>query len=153
MRSQIWNGILDTERLSRYFQRLEDKLRWRYQLLTVLLAVSASGAMGSLLSEMPYAISAAVMFLAACLSIWLYHADYSGKATAAGLFSAQYKALAIEWEQLWYGEPAQAEVHSMQVREARVSNGYHIPVNDALNKQCTGEAYEVLPQKFATARG
>lgn len=149
MTTQIWNGLLATDRLARYFQRLEDKLRWRFRIFTFLLIVSASGAMGSLLSEMPSVVSVAAMFLAACLSAWLYVGDYAGKAAAAGLFCAQYQALAIEWEQLWYVDATQDEVNALQWRQARVAVGYHISIDHSLNDECEKEAYAFIPQKFA----
>ena len=149
MNQQIWNGILDAERLARYFQRLSDKLRWRHRILTVLLIVSASGAMTALLSQMPYGVSAIVMLIAAVLSTWLYFADYSGKAAAASLYSSQYFILATKWGQLWYGNPTQEEVNILQSQQDQIATGYDIPIDRALNEECTGEVYEVVAKKFA----
>ena len=82
MTQQIWTSLLESDRVARYYSMLADKLRWRHNILTAILIISATAA-ASLLAQLPNWVSALVIFLTACVSAWLYVFDYSGKATAA----------------------------------------------------------------------
>ena len=138
MRQQIWNGILDANHAARYYQLLANKLRRRHLVISAVLAVSASGAAVSLLAQLPDALSAIVLFIAACLSIWLYFADYSGKATAAGLFSDQYRDLETAWKQLWYDEPAIEAIRTLQERDNKIAAGYELDIDEDLKRKLSG---------------
>ena len=151
MTQQIWNEILDSERVVRYFQRRADQLRWRGQVLTVLVIVAASGAATSLLASLPEALSAFILFLVACISAWLHFADYSGKATAAKVFSIQYRAHADEWAELWYGEPTMADVTALRRKGQQIAVACDIPIDHKLNEECAAEVYQVVPEQFAAA--
>ena len=149
MTQQIWNEILDSERMVRYFQRRAEQLRWRGQILSVLVIVAASGAATSLLASLPEALSAGILFMVACISGWLHFADYSGRATAAKLFWIQYRAHALEWRELWYGNPTQADVMALQRKGQEIAVAYDIPIDHKLNEECAGEVYQVVPEQFA----
>ena len=148
MRQQIWNGILDANHAARYYQLLANKLRRRHLVISAVLAVSASGAAVSLLAQLPDALSAIVLFITACLSIWLYFADYSGKATAAGLFSDQYRDLETAWKQLWYDEPAIEAVRALQERDNKIAAGYELDIDEDLNEKAQRDAYATVPGEF-----
>ena len=149
MTQQIWNEILDSERVVRYFQRRADQLRWRGQVFTVLVIVAASGAAASILASLPDALSAGILFMVACISVWLHFADYSGKATAAKLFSVQYRAYADEWAELWYGDPTMTDVTALRRKGHQIGLGCDIPTDHKLNEKCAGEVYQVVPEQFA----
>ena len=151
MTQQIWNEILDSERVVRYFQRRADQLRWRGQVLTALVIVAASGAATSLLASLPDALSAFILFLVACISAWLHFADYSGKATAAKVFSIQYRAHADEWAELWYGEPTMADLTALRRKGQQIAVACDIPIDHRLNEKCAAEVYQVVPEQFAAA--
>ena len=53
MRDQVWIGILEANRLTRYYSALADQLRWRQRLLSVVIAVAASGAAATVLEVWP----------------------------------------------------------------------------------------------------
>ena len=153
MRQQIWNGILDANHATRYYQLLANKLRRRHLVISAVLAVSASGAAVSLLAQLPDVLSAIVLFITACLSIWLYFADYSGKATAAGLFSDQYRDLETAWKQLWYDEPAIEAVAALQERDNKIAAGYELDIDEDLNAKAQQDAYATVPGEFDYQEG
>ena len=62
MRDQVWIGILEANRLTRYYSALADQLRWRQRLLSVVIAVAASGAAATVLAQWPAWLSAIVLF-------------------------------------------------------------------------------------------
>ena len=144
MHQQIWVGITDTERLVRYYGRLADKLRFRHQVLSALLAAIACGAAVPLLTRLPDYLGAGLFFLVALATVWLLKADYSAKATAASLFCAQYGYLALEWRELWYGEPTQARINELGAKYRRIASDYAIPVDHKLNRQAMEEADAAL---------
>lgn len=150
MDQQIWDGIVDAERMVRYFQRLSDKLRLWQQILTIVLVTAASGAVASLLAEFDASIAAFVMVGVAGGSTWLYFADYSGKAAAARMFHFQYKALASEWRRLWYSVDVvdQSDVQALKAQENALSSMFQIPIDRKLNEKCSGEVYEIVRNEF-----
>ena len=114
MTQQIWNGLLESDRVARYYSMLSDRLRLRHNILTAILIILVTAAAASLLAHLPDWISAIVIFMTACISAWLYVSDYSGKATAASLFSDQYGRLHTKWAQLWYSDaPTMEEIRAL----------------------------------------
>ena len=146
---QIWVGITDTDRVIRYYDMLSDKLRLKHQVISALLAAIACGAAVPLLTRLPDYLAAVMFFIVAVATIWLLIADYSSKATAARLFCDQYRYLAAEWRQLWYGKPTQAQIDALWEKYNRITGGYDIPVDNKLNRRAMEEADAILPSEFA----
>lgn len=149
MTQQIWTGLLESDRVARYYSMLANKLRWRHNILTATLIVLATGAAASLLAQLPAWVSAGVIFLTACISAWLYVFDYSGKATAASLFSDQYGRLHTKWTQLWYAEnPTIEEIRALQDEYNNIAIGFTLDTDEALNDKAQEEAYTSVPNQF-----
>ena len=149
MTQQIWTGLLESDRVARYYSMLADKLRWRHNILTAILIVLATGAAASLLAQLPNWVSAIVIFLTACISAWLYVFDYSGKATAASLFSDQYGRLHTKWTRLWYAEnPTIEEIRALQDEYNNIATGFILDTNETLNGKAQEEAYTSVPSQF-----
>ena len=153
MHQQIWVGITDTERMVRYYGMLADKLRFRHQVLSALLAAIACGAAVPLLTRLPDYLGAGLFFLVALATIWLLKADYSAKAAAASLFCDQYGYLAREWRDLWYGEPTQARINGLWEKYQRIASGYDIPTDPKLNWKAMEEADAVVLNEFGGGDG
>ena len=148
MDDQLWRGITDTERLARYFGKLADKLRTRHRLLTMLLALEATGAGAMLIAQLPEWVAALMFAFVAATAIWAFLADYPGKAMAADLFSLQYKRLSIEWNRLWYGEATQGEIDALQTKLVQIPSGVDLALDHKLNDEAGDEAYTVLAHDF-----
>ena len=150
MTQEIWNGLLESDRVARYYSMLSDRFRLVQNILTVALIVLATGAAASLLAQLPEWVSAIVIFLTACISAWLYVFDYSGKATAASLFSDQYGRLHTKWTQLWYSEnPTVEQIRALQEEYNNIASGYILETNEALNAKAQEEAYASVPNQFS----
>ena len=149
MEQQVWIDITDTERVVRYYGMLADKLRRRHQMVTVILALSASGAAVPLIARLPEWIAACMFLVVAGIAIWSFLADYSAKATAAGLFCDQYRHLSAEWRRLWYEGATQAEIDALWEQYNRIASGYDLPVDHALNEKAQYEAYAVIADDFS----
>ena len=152
MHEQIWVGITDTDRLIRYYAMLADKLRLRHQILSVLLAAIACGAAVPLLTKLPNWLAAAMFLLVALATLWLLKADYSAKATAATLFALHYGYLAVEWRQLWYGQPTQEQITALQQKYHQIAGGYDIPIDHKLNHKAMEAADAALPSEFQSSQ-
>ena len=150
MYQQIWNGILDTDRMIRYYGMLSDKLRFRHQVASVVLAAIACGAAVPLLTQLPNYLAAVMFFLVAVATIWLLKADYSSKSTAASIFAAQYGYLAIEWRGLWFGQPSQQQIDALWEKYHRIAGGYDIPEDTKLNWKAMYESDLVLTSEFGS---
>lgn len=149
MYEQIWVGITDTDRLTRYYAMLADKLRLRHQILSVLLAAIACGAAVPLLTRLPDWLAALMFLLVALATLWLLKADYSAKAAAAALFATQYGRLAVQWRQLWYGQPSQDQINELWNQYHQIASGLDIPIDHKLNQKAMEQADALLPSEFA----
>ena len=152
MRNQVWSGILEANRLTRYYSALADELRWRQRLFSVFIAVAASGAAATVLVQAPGWLSAIVLFGTSAAAIWSHYADYSGKAAKADAVCSQYQELEIEWRGLWFGKPTTDDVQKLQLRDIRITTGLNLNENKRLNKKSWEEANEVITQEFNAAR-
>ena len=91
-----------------------------------------------------------MFFAVAVVAVWSFLADYSAKATAAGLFCDQYRYLATEWRRLWYEGATQEEVTALRQQFDRIASGYDLPIDDALNGKAQNDAYQVLAADFSS---
>ena len=48
----IWLGMLDSERLSRYYRKLSDRMRRNHFVLSAFILLSCTAAIASLISEL-----------------------------------------------------------------------------------------------------
>ena len=150
MSAQVWYGLLDAERNSRYFHRLADRMETWKNVLTFFVIVSSSGAATTLLAQGPEIVSAILFAATVVASLVLYFWDYSGKAAAARIFSDQYRETAQEWKRMWYQDEglSQAEIEALQDRELRIGLSERIKVDYKLNERCAKEAYDYARAEF-----
>ena len=126
---QVWTGVHSSERLYRYYGRLESKLQRLHVTSLVFIGVASSGAAAALLGHLPDFLSAILFFLVAGATIWVFTADYSKRSAIAGLATGQWGELALEWERLWYdlddlnGEEIVGRMLALQQRERIVGKG------------------------------
>ena len=148
---QIWEGITDTEYLSRYFTYLADKMRWRHRLFTFFVLLSTSSAAGSVMAQLPEEISAGLFLLTAGLAIWSYLADYGSKATIANFASEQFAQLAVDWKDLWYGgDETQDRIRELSERFNGITKGYDLSTDKKLHERAQNESDRILASDFGT---
>ncbi len=155
---RVWRGLLEADRLSRYYgliaERFRDKYRYAmWSIAVVSFALTALG-FGSAMRAFDGNIKLAIVwgsvftaFLVGAVALWVSYADYSRKAGLAASISHQCEELTHEWEDLWYdlyAEDAPARTRDLARRMTRIAataryeGGF---VDDALNAECTGDAY------------
>ena len=68
MREQIWFGILEADRLGRYYGMVSDKYSRWHLILTCVVVVSASSSAASLLAQFPEIIAAVALLIASAVA-------------------------------------------------------------------------------------
>ena len=139
MREQVWMGILESDRLGRYYSAIADKARKKHQLLSVGITLAASSALAVFLTQLPE-------FFA---TVWTLYADYSGKAVMADVAANQYRDLSTEWRKLWYSEEiTQEKIQEFQRLDNRIAEKYPLNEDDELAQKAQEDAYGFIPQEF-----
>ena len=151
MREMVWVGILEADRLERYYHMVADKNDNLHRTVSfIALAVGSAtvgGAVGTAVAGFPE-MAAAILGVAFILSLFLHIADFSGVAVAARMKSEQYSQLATDWRRLWYGEPALEDILELRRKSERIGTGYAIPLDEKLHARAQRDAYLAVPQEF-----
>ncbi len=148
---QIWVGMVDSERVVRYCDKLARKMRFRHNLLSAFLTITACGSIAPLMANVSEYIVAVILVFVAFLSVWFLLADYSGKATASKIIAEQYRDLALEWRALWNREATQQDIIDLQHRFYQIDKGVDVGNDENLNKKAMDEAESVLWGQFGSA--
>ena len=150
MRNLVWEGILNTERISRYCSAQEKKFKQWHTGLSFWTAVAASGGMAALLAHVPDWGTSIILFSASVSAAILFIGDFSGKATIARISVNRLQHLSSEWENLWYSQEIQPErVQQLQQEYNRISSDYSIEEDEKLNEKAQREAYAEIETRFA----
>ena len=145
LKDSIWQGVWDTERLSRYYYLLTEHLHHKDRKMQLLVVVFAALPTLAFLNQVPAWIIPIPLALIAALRTWTSHANYAGKAAMADLFGEQYRDLNDEWLLLmrWGGKPD--AVTALRQRERNITRGRTVlGTNYNLTKKAECEAREVM---------
>ena len=157
MTQQIWMGLLDSERLTRYYARLADKYSFRQRLLYATLAISGVSTdviiVVNSLQGTPMGIAllvlSSVATLAGLLNFWFQD---SVKANSARLISNQYATLYNDWRRLWFQDkPDEELVAVLTERLVSIGAALDCPDDHDLNKKAESEADRVVAGEFSPA--
>ena len=113
---QIWAGLVDADRLTRYYSRLADRFSRHNRWAMLTVSFFSTLAIISVFAEWLMWISAGVSGIAASIALWVAFYDLSRRAGVAAFIASACMDLTAEWEQLWY-RPGEAEDWSRRVRE------------------------------------
>ena len=169
LRNDVWQQLLDSERMVRYYGELADRYRWRQMIPRGIMAASAiGGTAGFVAKAIPipslsgeWLLLPSVLLMVAAVVWDFMHND--GK-KAAILYSVSVECGEYETELLdlwrsvesWTGEesePVRTRLAEIERGMNRVTDraGYaDIRVDERLNAKTTREAYEVVAARFAT---
>ena len=157
--SQVWLGLLDAERLLRYYGALAARLQRWHLSLTAFVAIGSTGALGALLLEAPVWVPEALAAAVAAVALWTSYYGHASKAALAETSRDGCADLALAWRDLWTrisaldDDEAAEEIAVLRRREematARVPA--HLAANRRLNQRCAEEAYRVLGDEYAVS--
>ena len=148
MREQVWNGILDTDRLHRYYSALGDKFKKRNRIIQAFILVASSGAAASLLASLHSYVAAGLFLVVAGATVWASLSDYSGKAAMAESIASQYADLRIEWDRLWYADITADAIAILQYKYNKIPSGVPLTEDDGLHQKAQEATYKAVPQEF-----
>ncbi len=149
----IWLGMLDSERLSRYYRKLSDRMRRNYFVLSAFILLSSTAAIASLISELYDWVAAIFLLVVAVAVIWHHLGEYSKRAALANVVAIQCDVLTSEWKHLWLERESRpdalAQASALERRMTEATNLYDGPQDDALNVKCAEEAYAAVQVEFS----
>lgn len=155
---RIWIGMLDSERLSRYYTTISirsNRFDFAAKIVSISLSVIISG---GLLTNLlgPYWVTAlSIIFVIA--TIWAAFSNFSHKAFDAAIVAADCKELALKWRNLWttcelLGDEVSMEKIEKLEKEMLDRTSFrkviYIGLNEKINAKCAEETYEVIKQEF-----
>ena len=159
--SQVWLGLLDAERLWRYYHAMAARLQRWHMGLTAFVALGSTGAVSSLLLGAPDWVAEILAGAVAAVAVWT---SYYGHASKAAMMEAARDScadLALSWRDLWArlddmdDADAWREIQSLQRRDEAATSRVpaHLAARHRLNRRCAEEAYAVLGAEYAVAAG
>ena len=161
---QVWYGMVDSERVSRYYMALADKMTSRHYWWTFGVLVTAAGVPASLAFDLPDWATAAISTGVIGITIWTVCAEYSRKAVAAAIIADRCRILAQKWKSLWVNQKrystdgfiSKIETLNKRMEEATASREIawiQLRTDDKIHKRCTHEAETNLEFEFKEQAG
>lgn len=169
LRNDVWQQLLDSERMVRYYGELADRYRRRHRIPRYVMAVSAvGGVVGFALEVRPYFpvaeewiyVPAILLMIAAV--VWDFVHDDGKKAAILYSVSVECGEYETELLDLWrsVADGTSAENASVRARLLEIEKGMNrvtdragyadVGVDERLNAKTTREAYEVVAARHAT---
>lgn len=100
-RSDIWQELLDSDRLVRYYEALANHYQRKHSCTLLLLGVGAASSFAAILDLFPNFVQLGASALVGIVAVWMFIADYAKKAAVAHDISFQCRRLDVQWKDLW----------------------------------------------------
>lgn len=151
---RIFDGILDSDRQARYYDRLADKMRFKGRIASAIIVIASSSAVASLLVKAPQWTAAIIFAVVAVVAVWAYLAGYERKAAISALVAKHCDSITISWKRLWEEQDDISDVldriEALEERMNEVTSWYDGEEDQKLNKQCQAESDRVIAQEFGS---
>ncbi len=158
-RNRIWNGMMDAERISRYYMAVSVKMNRMQFFFSIFIVSSSILLSGGLITDSlarPWLALVSIGLLIA--TVWSSYCDYSKRASIASVIADKCRDVALEWKNLWvkYELPdvmvSLEQIEYLDKRMDAITSSIHIPslgLSERTNKKCAEEAYAVINQEFS----
>ena len=158
-RNQVWYGMLDAERVSRYYMAIAEKMTRRHFIVTIFVVFAAASVSGGLLTNIPSQFVISLAAALAFVAIWSSYCDYSRKAAAAAMIADGCRDISLRWRRLWITqdrylkdgylpEIGELEREMDRVTSSREIAWLQLPTDHRINEKCAEEAYSAVEQEF-----
>ena len=155
--SQVWLGLLDAERLKRYYAAMAVRLQRWHMGLTAFVVTGSTGAVGFLLIGAPNWLAEVLAGAVAVATVWTSYYGYASKAATMEAVRGDCADLALLWRDLWVqlegldDADAWSEIRDLKRREelATALVPSHLAAHDGLNLRSAKDAYRVLENEYA----
>ena len=157
-RNDVWQELLDSDRLVRYYEALADHYQRKHLFTLLLLGVGAASSFVAFLDLFPGVVQLVASVLIGIVAVWMFIADYAKKAAIAHDIGFQCRRLDVQWRDLW------ADVERIDEAEARqrlidLSNQMNIATqrsgdagivdNRRLNETSEALAFKTVQERYA----
>ena len=159
MTNRIWNGILESERLYRYYHSLAGKFRKRQWVFDIILLLLTGGVgitiAGHFLQGANETLALTLMVsVIAGIVTWQHIQGYKVKSAMAGSIAVQYKALSDDWRHQWYlgsNDNDGVIIGVLTARLTGIAAQYDMGVDSKRSEDAEDSADEVVAGEFASA--
>ena len=155
----IWEGLLDTDRMYRYYGYLAGRLERIGSLLQIGTVGFASGAFLSLLSHFPEWVPSAASAVAAITGALVAFRRYPEKAARSAEIYRELGRELVEWERLWAEVYVQDEADLTETWEELVKRQtsiverapFEVPLSRSLARRSERESNRIWAERYAVA--
>ena len=157
---RVWNLLLDSNRLTRYYGKLASRMIGRRSLRTLALGFFATSAAVSLLNIIPPVVELVTSAAVALLAVWMMVDNHAQKLAVVRLVSERCQELETEIRTLFLNRDrlddlqARSKLEELGREIDRVTarpESVGVRIDDALNKACAEETYQVIAEEYAAA--
>lgn len=153
----IWEEVVDSDRMCRYYGYLSQRLSRVSQLLAIGTVGAASGSVLTLLSQFPEWVPAAAAAAAALASLALVIGRYQDKAARSADIRRKLGEVGTEWKELWSDVYARddaelrAQWRALVRRQAAIIERapFELPLSKSLARRSEREADRFWAERHA----
>ena len=157
-RNQVWSLLLDSARLARYYRKLSSRMTVRNNWRLGATAFFATSAAVSLLNVLPNVVEIVANVGIAGLALWMMVDHHAHKLAVVTGVSERCMELQTQARSLWLSLGQLTDIQARErldhldseidrVKSKPAASG--VPDDDALNRTCTEETYEVVRHQYA----
>lgn len=161
-RNDIWQELLDSDRLVRYYEAVANHYRRRHAFTLLLLGFGAASSFAAVFDILPGTVQSIAEPVAnafvGLVAVWVFIADYARKSAIAHTIGTQCNRLDIRWRELWADverleeDAARARLVALANEMAEVtqrSGDAGIAGNRRLNKRSEAAAFKTVSERYA----
>ena len=152
-RNAVWQEMLDTARLVRYYDVMASRQQRRYHSIRLVLLASATTGIAAAMEVLPELFRVGSGAAVGVLVAWDFLADYANKAATLGSVRRDCNEVEVELAALWgeiqAGSIDEADARRRLTRATDRAGSAHIPTNDRLNAKCEEAAFKAMRDQYA----
>lgn len=153
-RTHVWEGMVDADRLRRYYGQLAGKLARRERRMTVATCLLALVTSGLAINSHPYTLALAILTAVASALPLIYR--LGSQITEAAYCGKRLDDLSVDWRELWQQVddlPRQEAIAQWRMLERTLNEitalKDQVPEDRALSQAAQEEAYAYWKAKAA----
>ena len=157
-RNDIWQELLDSDRLVRYYTAVANRYRRLHSYTLWLLMFGAASSFAAVLAVLPNDVQLIANAVVGLAAAWVLVADYAKKAAVAHTISFQCSRLDVQWQDLWR-EVEHIEEEAARQRLVDLANQMNdvtsrsgdagIVDNRRLNEKSEAVAFQTVNERYA----
>ena len=157
VREEIWQNMIDAERLTRYYHKLTERYQWKRNALNFFLFLSAAGGLSALVQIIPQYLTPFLHIGVIVCVVLEFVRNYATKAAVLYTIRRDCQELLTEWRDLWQQQEYMDEQNLIQ-RNTQLSHRLDtitgrvdfigIQEDSSLNEESTDTAYKIMEERY-----